>query len=683
MERAPWASAVDERRAAGRYIDRPVTLGPSLSSLAIMKLDESAAPPRSVLDTALLRRQFLRLRFLRLRFLRLRFSRLSFLRLALVIPVPLGLFLLGSFFARPAAATASEDQWLRVVTQPFELYSNDTRERTADYARRLLELHEVLARLNPAQDIDAALPTRIFLVEDQETFVELGLSGASGGSGSGGGVSGYFFSTLYGQFLVINGDPRGAPLSTLFHEFLHHFVRAHLRFVPLWFNEGLAEYYSTFEVRDGLALVGVEKRRHLETLGLERLLSLERLHQTDPSSSLYNERRRRSIFYAQSWALVHLLLSDDHIAGTQEFLGRLSRGEAAPQALRSALGKSDLALEIELERYLAAGRFEPFTLALSSRRSSIPSPEALSRSEALAELGRLYVELERWDRAEAAFESALDVEPGSALALVGRARIEEAAGDEGSAIAWLEEAIAQGSESPEPDFHMGQLLLRRMLGTLDPKNGTDLDERSQAELQRARQHLRKSLTRDPDQPLARWRLGQSWLLAEAQAPGVSEGLESLGLAVSQLPWRTEIALDWIQLLARQRRFEQAEQALERLLTSRTGEAERAAGQRMIALERLSLAAWLVNHQQPDRGDALIDQVLDSAHPPGLRREIEPLALEIRSIIAHNRLVDLYNQALDELRQGQRERARSLLGVVAAEADDRRLRQLARQLLSEI
>ncbi len=568
--------------------------------------------------------------------------------------------------------------WFRTSAEPFELYSNAPLDQTERFATRLLQLHQVLAHLNPGQKIGASLPTRVFLLRDKTSLVDLGLSSPADG------VAGYFFSTHYGQFLVINADPRGLPLRTLYHEYLHHFVRAHLRFVPLWFNEGLAEYYSTFEVRDGVALVGIERRNHLRTLNLERLLSIETLHETDHRSSLYNEKNRRSIFYAQSWALVHLLLSDDYIEQTQEFLGQLSRGEPAQEALGSALAMSDLAIEIALERYLDAGQFRPFAFELHETSAPIADTHAIAPEVAAAELGRLYLELQRPQRARAAFDTALKIDPESSLALVGRGRLAAAGGDDGSAIAWFEQAINAGTSSAEPHFFLGELLLERVREQLRNADGVSHPgEESLVEVSRARQHFRSSLSQDSDQPLARWRLGQAWLFAKPEEAGVGEGLEALGLAVVQLPWRNEVALDWVQLLARQRRFVQAQAALDRLLPEPIGADEHTAGTRVIALEKLNYGAWLVNNQEHERGALIVREVVDTAHQPGLRHEIQPIADEILAIATHNRLVERYNEAVESLRRGRTGQARDLLRSVASQAEDRRLRRLARELLGQI
>jgi tetratricopeptide (TPR) repeat protein len=80
----------------------------------------------------------------------------------------------------------------------------------------------------------------------------------------------------------------------------------------VWFNEGLAEYYSTFTpaANGKTAMLGRPIARHVLLLR-ERFLPIADLIAVDHGSPLYNEGERASIFYAESWALLHYLLKDD------------------------------------------------------------------------------------------------------------------------------------------------------------------------------------------------------------------------------------------------------------------------------------------------------------------------------------------------------------------------------------
>ena len=81
------------------------------------------------------------------------------------------------------------------------------------------------------------------------------------------------------------------------------------RNVPVWLSEGMAEDHSTYELIQGgrKAVLGGPIESHVallnETLKKARLLTLEELLKVDKHSPLYSENDRRSLFYAQAWAL--------------------------------------------------------------------------------------------------------------------------------------------------------------------------------------------------------------------------------------------------------------------------------------------------------------------------------------------------------------------------------------------
>ena len=44
-------------------------------------------------------------------------------------------------------------------------------------------------------------------------------------------------------------DDANYRFTVIFHEFVHLLVKYNVQDMPLWFNEGLAEYYSTFQIK--------------------------------------------------------------------------------------------------------------------------------------------------------------------------------------------------------------------------------------------------------------------------------------------------------------------------------------------------------------------------------------------------------------------------------------------------
>jgi hypothetical protein len=110
--------------------------------------------------------------------------------------------------------------------------------------------------------------------------------------------------------LVICLDRPGATewlQRTLAHEFAHAYMdRVWKRTGPLWFAEGMAEYFAHFAVKGGRATPGTVDRPALlllrlgDPVPLGKFLRLERDEMYGPSFPTH---------YAQAWSLVHYLFA--------------------------------------------------------------------------------------------------------------------------------------------------------------------------------------------------------------------------------------------------------------------------------------------------------------------------------------------------------------------------------------
>jgi tetratricopeptide (TPR) repeat protein len=124
--------------------------------------------------------------------------------------------------------------------------------------------------------------------------------------------------------------------------------------MPLWMNEGLAEFYQNTDIHEKDALLGEPSAEDILWLRQNRLLSLPTLFTVDHSSPYYHEENKGSIFYAESWALKHYLEMDDLTHKTHhmsDYLTLLSQQVDPVTAATKAFG--DLKhLQDELEKYI-------------------------------------------------------------------------------------------------------------------------------------------------------------------------------------------------------------------------------------------------------------------------------------------------------------------------------------------
>jgi hypothetical protein len=251
------------------------------------------------------------------------------------------------------ALPAKADPWLELRTAHFTLFSEagekDTRRVGADLER----LRDALSQLSPGLALDAPVPTWIYVFKNAGSFqpYQRLYEGKPRDSG------GFFMSRSQGNYVAIDGNHRGNQTALVYHEYIHYVTRnANL---PLWLNEGLAEYYSTFEVDKNEALVGLPIAEHVGWLRENPWIPLPELFALDENSKEYNEKARRGAFYAESWALTHYLL-----AGSPQRRGQLldllrldKAGTSGKEAFSKIFGSDPAALEREAHTYVKSSTF--------------------------------------------------------------------------------------------------------------------------------------------------------------------------------------------------------------------------------------------------------------------------------------------------------------------------------------
>lgn len=284
---------------------------------------------------------------------------------------------------RPLAA-----EWVRVDSPNFVVFGEGGERRTREYALEFERFREALGRIVPGAATRSTVPILVFIFNDQRSFGPY----RPEFNGKPIQLSGYAWRDSNLGVMMLAASDREAALRVILHEYTHLLI-ANVTFgLPVWLNEGLAEYYSTFTVApDGRsAMLGGIIRGHLQRLNEERPLSIEELLAVQHDSPLYNEGSRRSVFYAQSWALVHMLLNGEPDRGdaVRRYVQLVGSGKSAADAWREVFG--DAKVLDDLHRYvrrtiLTAYRFKfAESIASTSFAVSKPSPD-----DVLAALGDL------------------------------------------------------------------------------------------------------------------------------------------------------------------------------------------------------------------------------------------------------------------------------------------------------
>jgi tetratricopeptide (TPR) repeat protein len=362
--------------------------------------------------------------------------------------------------AGPAAGGAPS-RFTRLRTPTFTLIGEQGERPLRRVAERLEQFREVFRRVfpNAKQTMPAPIVVHVFGSErSYQPFMPLY-------NGKRVEVGGSFQPADGAYYITLNTEAGEGAYPVIFHEYVHLLVGTALADVPAWFNEGLAEYYSTYQMYgEREATLGRVNAEHVYELR-ERFIPLSELLAVDHRSPLYNESDRRGVFYAESWALVHYLLigSPQRKGQLATFLEKYADGVPSTQAVRDAFGVSEAELEKELRRYVSQSLYQSTRVTFTDK-VAIDKDWAIDRpsdADGQAAYADLLLAMGRTDDAAARADGALKLDPDHARAQAVLARIRAADGQADAAAALIDRAVkAAGDTDYLPAYYQARLLLR-------------------------------------------------------------------------------------------------------------------------------------------------------------------------------------------------------------------------------
>ena len=255
-------------------------------------------------------------------------------------------------------AGAQSDTWLEVRTPHFLIITNSSEKEGRRTARQFEGMRAVFQRVFPDAALDTAAPIRVFALQDKAAMEALEPSEYLGHGQIL--LVGLFVSSQEQNYVLLLLDAPGVhPYGTVYHEYAHFvFSRTH-RWMPVWFSEGIAEFYQNTEIADAAIRLGKGDPYIQSVLDRNALMPLATLIAVDQRSPYYHEQDKGSMFYAESWALTHYLKDKDDLDGTHrlsDYLDLLQTKADPVAAAAETFG--DLAqLQQDLKKYILEEKY--------------------------------------------------------------------------------------------------------------------------------------------------------------------------------------------------------------------------------------------------------------------------------------------------------------------------------------
>src|SRR5215470_12159126 len=154
--------------------------------------------------------------------------------------------------------------WVQVSSDTYIVKSSAGEERAKRVLKELEGFHQLVGTTLVFGNTELPeLPIEVLLVGDEQTMKEL----EPEYNGRKVAVAGYFQGGRDRDFIVLSGRVFPQTLtSVVYHELTHYFLARGLASRPTWLHEGLAEYFSTAEVRDDEISLGAISQERLQML---------------------------------------------------------------------------------------------------------------------------------------------------------------------------------------------------------------------------------------------------------------------------------------------------------------------------------------------------------------------------------------------------------------------------------
>ena len=302
-----------------------------------------------------------------------------------------------------SADAARQDPWLKISSANFELYTTAGERSGRDLIRHFEQIRSFFLQAFGAS-LPEAKPACIVAFRNDREFEPYRPTAFA---------SAFFTSASSRDFIVMSLGARD-PYPVAVHEFTHLMVHAGGHQYPPWLSEGLALLFSNLQPIGSKIKVGQDIPGQMIRLQTEKWLPLTALLAVDHNSPFYNEKAKAGIFYAESWALVHMLfLHPLYRPHLKDLEGALQRSDPA-LALQAVYHKTLAAMESDLRLYLRGGTIRVMLFDIQLPHA-VDAPEvetaaAMNARLALAEM--LSNRAARAGAVAAAYESLAAEYPG-------------------------------------------------------------------------------------------------------------------------------------------------------------------------------------------------------------------------------------------------------------------------------
>jgi len=464
---------------------------------------------------------------------------------------------------------AQNEKWVEVRSPNFVVATDAGEKRGREVALHFEQMRAVFSQLLAREQIKLNAPLQVIAFKDRK-----GLSRVSPmWKGKPVELAGLYQGGEDKHFIALDLSSEGG-WPVVFHEYAHLLLNSNFPRTEPWFDEGFAEYYSATRIDKKEVHIGDPPPNSLELLH-QGLMPVAQLFSVVQQSDDYlKSGGRRSLFYAESWLMIHYLFDMKKLKeATMFFTLRRTQNMPVEAAMQQAFGMTPKEFDKALRDYFGSHNPIFYTMRTPGGIEEVTfNARHMKDFEAEATVADMQQHSpDHQAEAQQAFERILKDHPESAEA------------ERGLGIAYLSKqqfdqagehfrrSGALGSKDPRVYYYVGYFLYRSVAGSAtvdDPETLVDINNA-----------INKAIDLDPE-------FADAYSLrafALSRARNYAQAIEALKTAVRLSPRNEEYKLNLATQYLVANRYEDAIPLFEQLRSSTNpGIAERASAQMQTA-----------------------------------------------------------------------------------------------------
>ncbi len=264
--------------------------------------------------------------------------------------------------------SAAEPHWIRVASSHFLVLTDGDEKQGREVAVRFEQMRAVFSQLLARGRVNLPLPIDIIAFKSDEEY------GNAAPSPQGKPIFEAAFS-IAGEdreFFVLD-LAEADNWRAISHEFGRMLLNYNYPPTQAWFDEGFAEYFASLHLDSKQMQVGEDPESMpavrqsvvgkpastgnppqplVDLLNKSPWMSLSELFAAKPESAAASGNNRQTLFYAQSWMVMHYLINKNKLSETGAYFGSVQNDKLpVEEAIQKAYGMTPVQLDQAVKDY--------------------------------------------------------------------------------------------------------------------------------------------------------------------------------------------------------------------------------------------------------------------------------------------------------------------------------------------